>query len=45
LLRDRQGVERLEQLAARVADRDVDPYSAADELLTLSRSLKDRREE
>jgi LAO/AO transport system kinase len=45
LLRDRRGAERLEQLAARIADRDVDPYSAAEELLTLSRDLKERRKE
>jgi LAO/AO transport system kinase len=45
LLHDRQGAERLEQLAARIADRDVDPYSAAEELLSLSRALRDRGRE
>lgn len=38
LLERPQGAERLERLAERVAARELDPYTAADELLALARN-------
>ncbi|MBM3789735.1 MAG: methylmalonyl Co-A mutase-associated GTPase MeaB, partial [Acidobacteria bacterium] len=42
LLRDREAAGRLDRLAAQVVDRAVDPYTAADELLSAFFSLSGR---